>query len=115
MDVPGPANTCPPQFSQYRPRRSERMRPPTRLPDSSSTVSQWRSRQAAARPASPPPTMTTSFMPVPPAKSTQSDRVWACRRPEEAETGWPNRVQLTLQLYPGTKLIYLSNVGAGPW
>ena len=62
VDDPGPANTCPPQFSQKRPRRSERIRPPTRLPDSRSTVSQCRSLHPAARPARPPPTMTTSFI-----------------------------------------------------
>src|SRR5215217_5015625 len=62
VDDPGPANTCPPQFSQKRPRRSERIRPPTRLPDSRSTVSQCRSLHPAARPARPPPTTTTSFI-----------------------------------------------------
>src|SRR6478752_434145 len=61
VEVPGPANTCPPQLSQYRPRRSERIRPPTRSPDSSTAMSQCRSFQAADRPARPPPTITTSF------------------------------------------------------
>src|ERR1700752_4268982 len=47
---------------KYGPRRSERTRPPTRVSDSRSTVSQWRSRHPAAKPEIPPPTITTSFI-----------------------------------------------------
>src|SRR5918992_5271668 len=36
------------------------MRPPRRSPASRSSTSRWHSRQAAARPAMPPPTITTS-------------------------------------------------------
>src|SRR5918995_5950144 len=36
------------------------MRPPRRSPASSTSTSRWRSRQAADRPAMPPPTITTS-------------------------------------------------------
>jgi hypothetical protein len=56
----GPANTCAPKLSQYRPRDSDLIRPPTRGPASSTTMSPSRSSQAAARPAIPAPTMTTS-------------------------------------------------------
>ena len=90
VDVPGPAKTCPPQFSQYRPRRSDRMRPPTRLPDSRSTVSQCRSRQAggqAGEAASDDDDVLHAESLQ--RNSTQSERCGRGVGREEAETEWP--------------------------
>ena len=61
--LPGPAKTCAPKLSQYSPRRSDRMRPPSRSLASSTTTSRSRSCHAAASPAMPPPTTTTSQSP----------------------------------------------------
>src|SRR3712207_6394777 len=57
---PGAGNRCAPWLSQYSPQGSDRIRPPSRSPASSSSTSRWRSRHAAESPAIPPPTITTS-------------------------------------------------------
>src|SRR5205085_27323 len=56
----GPPKTCAPRLSHTSPRGSERIRPPSRSPASSSTTSRSRRCQAVASPAMPPPTTTTS-------------------------------------------------------
>ena len=57
---PGPPKRCAPRLSQYGPRGSERIRPPTRSLASSTRMSRSRSVQAAVSPAIPAPTITAS-------------------------------------------------------
>ena len=60
MTESGGGNMCAPTLSARSPRCFDQTRPPTRSDASSTTGSQSRRRCADTRPATPPPTMTTS-------------------------------------------------------